>query len=31
MPVFVAKYNDIRENKVKDFEDEDQGGEINGN
>lgn len=22
MPVFVGKYNEIRENKVKDFEDE---------
>ena len=25
MPVFVAKYNEIRENKTKDFEDDDQG------
>lgn len=26
MPVFIAKYNEIRENKVKDFDDDEQGG-----
>lgn len=30
MPVFVAKYNEIRENKAKDFEEEDlmNGGDM---
>ena len=26
MPVFIAKYNEIREIKAKDFEDDEQGG-----
>jgi hypothetical protein len=25
MPVFIAKYNEIRESKAKDFDDDDQG------
>lgn len=26
MPVFIGKYNEIRQSKAKDFEDDEQGG-----
>lgn len=29
MPVFIAKYNEIREDKAKDFEDEQAGSDLN--
>lgn len=29
MPVFIAKYNEIRESKVKDFDDEQGLSELN--